>query len=380
MSVLLPAYLVALGLSAFEIGVIVTGTLLGSAALTIAAGLLAHRIPARRILFVACLLMAGTGAAFAGLSGFWPLLVVAVLGTLNPTAGDVSVFLPVEQSLLAGTVEAFDRTDLYARNNVAAAAAGALGALASAFPEPVSRALGVSELAAMRAGFAATLVPAAALFVLYRRLSPGLDAPHPVAPSRPLARSRTIVLRLSALFTLDSFGGGFVVQSLLALWLFERFDFSLAAAARFFFVASLLGGVSQLASPRLALRVGLVRTMVYTHLPANAFLVVAALMPTAELAIGFLLLRMTFSTMDVPARQAFVMAVVPPEERAAAASVTNVPRSLGGGLAPLVSGWLLAQTSFGWPLLIAGLLKIAYDLLLLLQFRGHEADFARQAA
>jgi sugar phosphate permease len=190
----------------------------------------------------------------------------------------------------------------------------------------------------------------------------------------PLAKSRPTVLRLSALFTLDSFGGGFVVQSLLALWLFQRFAFTLADAAGFFFAATLLAGASQLLSPVLARRFGLIPTMVFTHIPANMFLIAAAFMPTAELAVTFLLLRMTLSSMDVPARQAFVMAAVPPEERAAAAAVTNVPRSLGTGLAPFFSGLLLAHSSFGWPLVIGGALKIGYDLLLLAGYRNHAAS------
>jgi MFS family permease len=172
-----------------------------------------------------------------------------------------------------------------------------------------------------------------------------------------------------------------VVQSLLALWLFQRFSFSLADAAGFFFAATLLSGVSQLLSPILARRIGLVPTMVYTHVPANLFLVIAAFMPTATLAVAFLLLRMTLSSMDVPARQAFVMSAVPPEERAAAASITYVPRSLGSGLAPLASGWMLAASSFGWPLVVGGALKVAYDLLLLRNYRHHEASLAgRQTA
>jgi predicted MFS family arabinose efflux permease len=182
------------------------------------------------------------------------------------------------------------------------------------------------------------------------------------------------VLRLAALFTLDSFGGGFVVQSILALWLFQRFSFSLADAAGFFFVATLLSGISQLLSPLIARRIGLVQTMAFTHIPANLFLVTAAFMPTAPLAVAFLLLRMTLSSMDVPARQAFVMSAVPPEERAAAASVTNVPRSLGSGLAPILSGMLLTASSFGWPLVIGGLLKVTYDLLLLRGYRHHQAS------
>jgi MFS family permease len=371
-SVLLPAYLMALGMSALEVGAIATGTLLGSAALTLAIGLLAHRAPPRALLLGACALMAATGVGFATLDGFVPLLALAVVGTLNPTAGDVSVFLPLEQSLLADAVESRDLAALYARVNVAASVAGATGALASAFPGPLARATGLAPEDAMRAGFvlyAAAALAAAALYAGLPRTSPAAVA---TSAARPLARSRGIVLRLSALFTLDSFGGGFVVQSMLALWLFQRFAFSLPDAAAFFFVAVLLAGASQLLSPWLAARIGLVRTMAYTHLPANACLVLAALMPEPRLAIGFLLLRTAMSSMDVPVRQAFVMSVVPPEERAAAASVTNVPRSLGSGLAPLLAGWLLARSDFGWPLVVAGTLKIAYDLLLLAGFRHHE--------
>jgi MFS family permease len=192
-------------------------------------------------------------------------------------------------------------------------------------------------------------------------------------PRAPLTRSRAIVLQLTALFALDSFGGGFTVRSMLALWLFQRFGFSLQAAGYLFFVSALLAGFSQLVSARVAARIGLVPTMVYTHLPANGFLVLAAFMPSAPLAVACLLLRTALSQMDVPARQAFVMAVVPPEERAAAASVTNVPRSLATALSPTISGALLALSSFGWPLVIGGGLKIVYDLLLLLRFRAVSA-------
>jgi MFS family permease len=181
-----------------------------------------------------------------------------------------------------------------------------------------------------------------------------------------------VVLRLAALFSVDSFGGGFVVQSLLVLWLFRRFHLDQGTTAAVFFVAGTLSAFSQMLSPRVAARIGLVRTMVYTHLPSNLFLILAALMPTAPLAIACLLLRTAVSQMDVPARQAFVMAVVPAEERAAAASVTNVPRSLAAALAPLITGALLQKTGFGWPLIIGGTLKAAYDLALLAQFRAVE--------
>jgi MFS family permease len=377
-SVLLPAYLTALGHSALAVGGIAAAAMLGSAATTLAVGLLGGRLRARSLLLAACVVMLATGFGFASLHALGPLLLLAFLGTLNPTAGDVTVFLPVEQSFLAGRVAEADRTSVYARSNVAAAGAGALGALASAFPEPLSRALDVPLVDAMRWGFLLYAAAAVGAAALYAGLSE-VRAPVPAASPLPAARalrgdSRRVVARLAALFTLDSFGGGFVVQSLLALWLFQSFGFSLTDAAVFFFAASLLAGLSQLASPLLARRIGLVPTMVYTHVPANACLAAAAFAPSAPWAIALLLLRTSVSSMDIPARQAFVMAAVRPDERPAAAALTNVPRSLGGGLAPLLSGWLLAQSSFGWPLLIGGLLKLAYDGLLLRAYRHHEAS------
>ncbi len=357
-SVLLASWLSLLGFSALQIGAIVTSSLLGSALCTIAVGLLAHRLDPRRVLLAGCALMALTGLGFGWVDAFWALLAIAFVGTLNPSGGDVSVFLPVEQSLLAGEVASDQRTALFARYSLFAALSGALGSLCVALPALAGRASFVlyGALAAVQA-------------LLYR----GLPPQHMAGPGRsPLARSRRTVLELAALFSLDSFGGGFLVQSLFALWLFRRFDLSLAAAGGFFFAASLLAAASQLVSPLLAARIGLVRTMVYTHLPANALLAVAAFVPSAPLALTLLLARAALSQMDVPARQSYVMAVVPPEERAAAASVTNVPRSLAAAAAPLLAGGLLELSSHGWPLLVGGALKGLYDVLLLLRFRARE--------
>jgi MFS family permease len=390
-SVLLPVYLTLLGYDAVQIGGIATATLLGSAACTLLIGLYAHRFSTRALLFSACALMAATGVAFASVHALVPLVAIAIAGTLNPTAGDVSVFLPLEQSLLANEVDGSELASLYARSNVAAGAASGLGALSSVFPAPLAQWLQISLADAMRWAFVLYALAAVIAALLYARLRAGgssragsdspasttAAAPASLAPRgsrKPLKQSRRIVLQLSALFTLDSFAGGFVVQSLLGLWLLQRFQFSLSDAATFFFFASILSGGSQLLSPWLARRIGLIPTMVYTHLPANGFLILAALMPSAELAVMFLLLRSSLSSMDVPARQAFVMSVVPPEERAAAASVTNVPRSLGTGLAPLLSGMLLAASSFGWPLVVAGSLKVVYDVLLLRGYRDHMAS------
>jgi MFS family permease len=207
-------------------------------------------------------------------------------------------------------------------------------------------------------------------FAVYRGLSPTVEAVHGPGKSAPLAKSRSIVLRLSALFSLDAFGGGFVVQSLLALWLFRRFNMSIQVAASFFFIVGLLGSMSQLISSALASRFGRINTMVFTHLPAQVFMILAALMPNEYLAIACLFGRALLSSMDVPARQSYVMAMVPPEERAAAATVTNVPRSLATAIAPLPAGAMLNHSSFGWPLICAGALKTIYDIALLMQFRA----------
>ncbi len=367
-SVLLADYLTRLGFSAFQVGAIVTGTLLGSALLTIAVGLAGHRAPRRQVLFGASALMLATGIGFAGLEGFWPLLLVAVVGTLNPSSGDVSVFLPVEQAALAESVEAKHLTGTFAWYNLAGNVTGAFGALASSLPAICARQWGTDVLAGERMAFAGYALSAVAIAAAYAYLSGAVELRGP-APSAPLRRSRAVVLRLAALFSLDSFGGGFAVQSLLVLWLHRRFALSVATLGAIFFVAGLLAAFSQLLSSRLAARIGRVRTMVYTHLPANLFLILAGVMPSAELAVGFLLARMALSQMDVPARQSYVMALVPPEERAAASSLTNVPRSLATALSPLLAGWMLEHSSIGWPLVVGGALKALYDLLLLVQFR-----------
>jgi predicted MFS family arabinose efflux permease len=372
-SILLAKYLSDLGYSAGEIGLLVTGTLLGSAALTLVVGLAGYRLRPRLVLLGASVLMLATALGFLSVTAFWPLLVIAIAGTLNPSAGDVSVFLPTEQALLSQTVAPDWRTALFARYNLGGTFCGALGALASGIPILVAREQGWDILDAERSGFVLYALAAVCLWLIYGGLSTQestLDTPL----SKPLAKSRGLVFRLAALFSIDSFGGGFVVQSLLALWLFQRFGLSVETAGAVFFAGGIFSALSQLGSSWLASRIGLIRTMVYTHLPSNLLLVLAALMPTAPAAIACLLLRMCLSQMDVPARQSYVMAMVPPEERTAAASVTNVPRSLASAIAPAIAGALLTVSSFGWPLIIAGTLKAGYDLLLLRQFRELRPD------
>lgn len=375
-SVLLARYLDALGFSPFQIGAIVAGTLVGSAAITLAVGLQAHRFAVRTLLLTAAALMAGTGAGFAIATTFWLVLAVAVVGTLNPTGGDVSVFLPTEQALLAAHVEPHRHTAIYARHNLSGAFAAALGALASALPEPIAHALDVDAIDVQRASFLLYAAVALAVAAMYRGLPNERPSSDLTKRRRgALDQSRRTVLELAALFSLDSAGSGFVVQSLLVLWLHLRFDLAPATTGVVFFAAALLGGLSQLFAGPLAARIGLIRTMVFTHVPANALLATAAFAPNATVAVALLLGRALMSQMDVPARQAFVMAVVRPEERPAAASVTNVPRSLASAATPLAAGVLLGHsTTVGWPLLVAGVSKIVYDLLLLALFRDVAAE------
>jgi MFS family permease len=366
-SILLPGYLTAVGLNATQIGIILFGTLFGSALVTLCAGFAAHHVGVRRLLLGACVLMMATGCLFAYVRSFWSLLVVAFVGTLNPSVGDVSLFLPLEQAVLADTVTTIDLTKAFAIYNVAGACAGAIGALFTGLPNLVAARFHFNAISAQRCVFIAYAAIALPAALMYRSLAVGERGLAPI-PKAPLHRSRRIVMHLAALFSLDAFSGGLIVQSLMALWLFRRFSISMEAAGLFFFASNLVGSISQFASSALAGRIGRIRTMVYTHLPSNVLLLLAALMPNAALTIAFLLLRSSLSQMDVPARQSYVMAMVPAEERATAASVTNVPRSLASAMAPVPAGRMLDLSSFGWPLICAALLKATYDVLLLLQF------------
>jgi MFS family permease len=364
-AVLLPVHLSLLGYGAVAVGAISTATLLGSALLTIALGVFAHRVRRRRALLAASLLMTMTGFAFAGLTGFIPLLLVAFVGTINPSSGDVSVFLPLEHTILAQAVPAAERTAAFARYSFAGsvvAAAGALAAGAVDWLAPILDRPAIIDLFFVLYGAIGVVS-----FCLYRSLSPFAEQAED-APATPLGPSRRRVYGLAALFAVDAFGGGFVVNSLLALWLFQRFGVDVATAGTIFFVTGLCSAFSYFAAVPLARRFGLINTMVFTHLPANIFLTLAAFAPTLELAFVLLICRSLLSQMDVPTRSAYVMSVVTPEERPAAAGLTAVPRSLASAVAPLLSGWLLAASSFGWPLVIAGALKIAYDLTLLRRF------------
>jgi len=377
MAVLLPAYLLSIGLGTLEVGIISTATMLGSALATLAVGAWGYRFVGGRLMRGAALLMAATGLGFAGLSSFWPLLVVALVGTLNPSSGDVSVFLPLEHARLAAAAQGHARTALFARYSLVGALCAALGALAAAVPDWMVRHSALVRLDALRGMFVVYAVIGLAVFWLYRNLPghAGVGSPNgvPVAPA-PLGPSRGVVVRLAALFSVDAFAGGLLVNSLMSLWLLERFSFSLTQAGMFFFWTGLLGAASQLAAPLVARRIGLLNTMVFTHLPANVCLVLAALAPSLPIALGLLTIRSALSSMDVPTRTAYVMAVVTPAERAAAASFTAVPRSLAAAISPTLSGAMFAAGWFSLPLIACGLLKIAYDLTLWRAMRRDRLD------
>jgi MFS family permease len=312
------------------------------------------------------LLMVLTGLAFPSFQHIVLVALVAFVGTINPSTGDLGVLVPLEHAMLAHGVSDEERTRTFARYSLIGALATATGALAASLPD-FAGALGIDRISAFKLMFYAYAALGVLSAALYRCL------PHAEAkekpPSAPLGPSRNMVYKLSALFSLDAFAGGFTVQSLLALWLFERFDLSLSAASVFFFWSSTLAAFSFPAAAWLSRRIGLINTMVYTHIPSSVFLILAAFSPNLYVALGLLLVRSALSQMDVPTRTSYVMAVVTPDERAAAASVTAVPRSLASAISPAFAGMMLATAFPGLPLVVCGVLKIVYDVALLVTFR-----------
>jgi MFS family permease len=368
-ALLLPIYLLERGFGVLAIGSIVTATLIGSALLTLSLGVIAHRHARRTMLLASCVLMAITGLGFAFATNFLPILMIGFVGTMNPSSGDVSIFLPLEHAALAETVEPRTRTAFFARYSLIGTLMGAFGSLAAGIPDYVAKWTGLSHGAALEVMFLLYGVLGLVVLPLYRGLSPSVET-QGEAPVAPLHRSRKIVYQLAALFSIDAFGGGLFVQSLLALWLYQTFQLSVATTGSIFFWTSICSAISYLLAVPLSERIGLINTMVFTHLPSNIFLILVPFAPNLAAAIGLLLARSALSQMDVPTRSSYVMAVVTPAERAAAASVTAVPRSLASALSPLLASYLLTLSNFGWPLIVGGLLKAGYDVLLLLNFKN----------
>ena len=366
-AVLLPVYLIALGYGPFEVGIVATLALFGSALMTLLIGHLGARIDQRILLMGASALMVAIGIAFTISNTYALILLVSFAGTINPSSGSVSIFVPLEHAVLSHTVADADRTRMFARYSLIGAMAAAVGSLAAGSPDFLVG-LGVSRLAALQGMFILYSLLGLLGGIVYQRIPKSLSQ-TPDKPMSALGVSRGIVYKLAALFSIDAFAGGFAVQSLVALWLFSKFGMSLAQAGLFFFWTGVLSAFSFPVAAWLAKRIGLVNTMVYSHIPSSLCLIGAALSPNLEMALVLLLIRAALSQMDVPTRSSYVMAVVTPPERPAAASVTSTPRSLAAAASPALAGALFAAGYEAWPLIICGVLKILYDLALLWAFQ-----------
>lgn len=377
LSVVLVLYLVEVGLTTAQAGVLLTLTLLGDTAVSLAITTHADRFGRRRMLIVGAVLMAAAGLVFVSTAQFWLLLVAATIGVLSPSGQEVGPFLPIEQAALSRTVSDRARTNVFGWYALVGAVATACGSLAAGYLAPALQSSSHSTVAGYRGIVVLYAVLGVVLALVFSQLSADVEAPASSGAERRsslgsltgLEHSREVVARLSALFALDAFGGGFVSQGLAAYWFHLRFGAEPAVLGPMFFWANLLAGASALVAARLAARFGLIQTMVWTHLPSNVLLILIPLMPTLPWAVALLLLRFSISQMDVPARQSYVMAVVPPEERSAAAGITGVARTLGSAISPLCVGIMFSRPAWiNVSFFVAGVLKIVYDITLYRQF------------
>lgn len=380
LSVVLVLYLAAAGLGGDRIGLLLTLTLLGDTAISLWLTTRADRMGRRWTLMAGALLMALAGAVFAMTDDFLMLLTAATVGVISPSGNEVGPFLSIEQAALAQTINDEERTSVFAWYHLAGSVATALGALTAGFVCQFLIQSDVTGPAIYRPIVIAYSGMGLLLIVGFSFLTAAAEIPRSngLAASgawHGLHRSRSVVFMLAALFALDAFGGGFVIQSMMAYWFELQFQVEPKILGMIFFWANLLAALSSLLAASLARRFGLLNTMVFTHLPSNILLILVPLMPNLPLAIGVLLVRFSISQMDVPTRQSYTMAVVHPNERSAAAGITTVARSIGASLSPLLAGMLLAKSSLvSVPFFLAGGIKIIYDLWLYREFVAHKAD------
>jgi MFS family permease len=390
LSVVLVFYLVGLGLTEQQAGLLITATLVGDTIISLAITTRADRVGRRRMLILGALLMTAAGLVFASTANLWVLLLAGTIGVLSPSGHEVGPFLPIEQAALAHVVSDRERTEVFAWYTLTGSLGTALGALSAGVITRISQEAAESPVSSYRAVvmlYAALGIVLAAVFAgLSRRTEAAAvgetrSAATMLSGLSGLERSRAVVIKLSALFALDSFAGGFVVQAFAAYWFHLRFGVDAVALGAIFFWANIFAGVSALLASRLAARIGLIRTMVFTHLPSNVLLMLVPLMPSLPWAVAVLLLRFSISQMDVPARQSYVMAVVTPEERAAAGGLTGVARTIGASISPFFVGLMFARPAlWNLPFFIAGTLKIVYDIMLYRQFVGnHSRQEARES-
>lgn len=375
LSVVLVLYLAEIGLPSGQIGLLLSLTLLGDAAISLWLTTSADRLGRRRMLLLGATLMAGAGVAFVITRNPLLLLVAAIVGVISPSGNEIGPFLSIEQASLTQLVTDRQRTRVFAWYNLAGSFATALGALCAGLLAQWLQNSGWLPVDAYRTVIVLYAGIGGMLLVLFLLLSSAIEVEPLAAATEPrllgLHKSRGVVFQLSALFALDAFAGGFIVQSIMAYWFHVHFGADVELIGAIFFGANLLAGISALLAARIAARFGLINTMVFTHIPSNILLMLVPFMPTLPLAIGVLLLRFSISQMDVPTRQSYTMAVVAPDERSAASGVTSIARSLGAAASPALSGLLLASTlTFSAPFIISGGLKIVYDLLLYRKFRS----------
>jgi len=378
LSVVLVFYLIGLGLSESQTGLLLTLTLLGDTAVSLYITTRADRIGRRRMLIVGAILMAAAGLAFAFTHNLLLLLIAGTIGVISPSGNEVGPFLSIEQAALSHVVPTNTRTEIFAWYTLFGSVATALGALFGGAITAVLQKQSVTPVNSYRVVVIIYAALGLLLAILFSRLSSASEVTAPGEKSGlpgslksffGIHHSSNVVIKLSGLFALDSFAGGFVVQSFAAYWFYLRFGIQPATLGVIFFWANVFAGISALLASSLAARFGLIRTMVATHLPSNVLLILVPLMPTLSLATLVLLLRFSISQMDVPTRQSYTMAVVPPEERSAAAGITGVARTTGAAISPLFVGFMFARPCLiNFPFFIAGTLKILYDLLLYHQF------------
>jgi MFS family permease len=375
LAVVLVLYLTALGLAGVEIGVLLALTLIGDAAISLWLTTHADRVGRRRVLVVGALLVIAAGAIFVATPIYPVLVAAATIGVISPAGQEVGPFLAVEQASLSQLVPAQNRTALFARYQLVGAFATAVGTLVGGIAAQLAINAGAAPIDAYRLVIAGYAISGAALAGLFLLLSPRVEVPprqvidKSISSRLGLHRSQSVVLRLSALFALDAFAGGFVAQSFIAFWFNQRFGLDPALLGALLAGANVLAGLSALAAAPLARRFGLVRTMVFTHLPSNVLLLLVPFMPGLGLAAAVLLARFAISQMDVPTRQSYTMAIVAPDERSAAAGVTGIARSVGVSASPLLAGPLYLNAALAWmPFVISGGLKIVYDVVLYRSF------------
>jgi MFS family permease len=372
LSIILALHLAAVGMTDQQIGFLLTLTLIGDAALSLLVTQIADRVGRRRMLIASASLMIFAGATFAVTSDPWFLIIAAFIGTLSPTGHEAGPFLPLEQAGLAQLIPGTQHTRVFAWYNLAGSFAAALGAWSGGVCVAVLQDVGHTLLSSYHIMFASYAVFGLLMGVGFSFLSSRIEVAHPEkqGPSHffGLHCSWTIVRNLSLLFAFDSFAGALVLQSLLAYWFHSRFGADPTALGYLFFGANILAGCSALIAARVAARIGLINTMVFTHLPANVFLLLTPLMPTFPLAAAMVLLRYSTAQMDVPTRQAYLMAVVAPEERSAAAGITTLVRTAASAFGPMVTGALFSASLMSLPFFLAGGIKIVYDLALYWNF------------